>query len=387
MGYEAYVIKYSVRVTFTKRYLRELDVLGMRSAWKGFRGHSEYLMLNAQFFRLGQQRNWKSMSLNSLVREYQSRFIHPSEWACFPRKLLHFYDGGILPDNFDPSMPDSTSVLSSEISNWYQQVRDDLVEKVRLAHPAFIESPLAPELEVSGAEDALDLAALVFSCADCLKGTYHMGAALVGWDNILTHICSSALSRWHGTLNWSEKGHASALALMELVGKDPRTTTAEDMDKLDARFFCEGCEYTNSTGVKWRKALKWRECLTHVLCCVKPGHDDTPQTWLLLSEEAAQSVKLREGPYPLRNRPIWGCGLCTKHLETPEEHAAVVNHITTEHVDEVGAIAELEIGRDLVYFPNLFTDFLEKPSWPYKLYPSHTMSQTPSKEEIICKLR
>ncbi|RXW12623.1 hypothetical protein EST38_g13230 [Candolleomyces aberdarensis] len=337
MGYEAYVIKYSTRVTFAKGCLRDLDVLGMRSSQKGFRGHFESLVHNAQLFRLGRQRSWRWTSLNSLLKGYQSKSIHPSEWAHFPQHLLHSWGGGILPDDFDPSMPDSTSVLSSELSNWYQKVREDLAEKLQLAYPAVLESPVAPELEVSTAEAAFDLAAVVFSCASCLKATYHLGTALVGWDNILAHICSSKLgsSKWHGTLHWSEKGHASALALMELVGKDPRTTTAEDMDKLDARFFCGNCEYTDFTGVQWKKALKWRECLTHVLYCVKPGHDDNPQTWLLLSEEA------------------------------------------TQHADEVD-IAELEIGRDLVYFPNLFTRYFERPN---------TMFQTLSKEEIIWKLR
>ncbi|RXW14415.1 hypothetical protein EST38_g11435 [Candolleomyces aberdarensis] len=362
----------------------------MRSSQKGFRWHFKTLMGNAKSIHLDQQRERRWTALNSLVKGYQSKSIHPSEWAHFPRQLLHSWDGGILPKNFDPSMPDSTSVLVSELSNWYQKVRDDLVEKVRLAYPTFVESPVAPELEFSRAEAALDLAVVVLSCANCLKGTHHLGAALVGWDNILTHICSSSTnpSKWHGTLHWSERGHASALALVELVGKDPRTTTAEDMDKLDARFFCGYCEYTDFTGVRWRKALKWRECLTHVLYCVKPGHDDTPQTWLLLSEEAAQSVKAREKPYPLRNRPTWGCGLCTKHLETPEEYAAVVNHITTEfvsfqsthhfvpqnpsisrHADDVDTIAELEIGHELVCFPNLFTKYLEKPKLVLQVLP------------------
>lgn len=157
-------------------------------------------------------------------------------------------------------MPDSATVLASDLATWYGKLRNDLVENVRRAWPSFIGDG---DGDGDGAEPALDLAAIVFSCANCSKGTHHLGAALVGWDNILTHICSSNThpTKWHGELRLSEKGHASALALMKLVRRDPQTTAAKDMDKLDARFSCGNCECTDFLGAKWGKALTWRECV------------------------------------------------------------------------------------------------------------------------------
>ncbi|KAJ2919391.1 hypothetical protein MD484_g1034, partial [Candolleomyces efflorescens] len=349
MGYEPRVIQEAIQSTFNDTSYASRSQFRLGTSRKVFRYHFNILASNAETIYIDQFYKQRRAACRSLVTEYQIREVHPSKWTHVPRQLLFHCNGGILPHNFDPTLPDSTTVLTSRLTAWYGELHAGLVDNARSAQPSFVG-------DGDGADVALDLAAIVFSCANCLKGTHHIGAALVGWDNILAHICSSDANpaKWHGTLHWSNQGHASALALMELVGKDPLTTTAKDMDKLDARFYCGNCECKGSIEARRVKVLTWRECLTHVLYRVKPGHHNVPQTWFLLSEEATQAVKLREGPYPLRSKPIWGCGRCAKHLETPDEYGAVVAHITEEHNVDVSDIAELEIGHDLVYFPNIF---------------------------------
>lgn len=49
--------------------------------------------------------------------------------------------------------------------------------------------------------------------------------------------------------------------LVQAVGSDPSTFTAEDMDKLDARFYCDGCSAVRLGGEVF--ARSWRNCVSY----------------------------------------------------------------------------------------------------------------------------
>lgn len=57
----------------------------------------------------------------------------------------------------------------------------------------------------------------------------------------------------------------------------------------------------------------------------RPEHG--PFEWLLLTEAAATSVKLREPQYPRLNQSIWTCARCTLSVDTFFTHAEVHEHL------------------------------------------------------------
>lgn len=87
----------------------------------------------------------------------------------------------------------------------------------------------------------------------------------IGWDEAraylhwcsgytATDMCSQEIVQFDGG------GAATVAAIAGLVGLDPATTTAVELDALDTRFMCTTC-----TGIR-RQALPWHDCVR--LCFV-----------------------------------------------------------------------------------------------------------------------
>jgi hypothetical protein len=142
-------------------------------------------------------------------------------------------------------------------------------------------------------------------------------------------------------------GAATVAAIAKLLGLDPDTTTAAQMDAVDARFMCKTC-----LGVR-RQALPWRECVRLVLFIhirkrplslfpILHGqvlHDveksgiltalHSVPSWTILSHLATADVQQREEPADYSSIANWACMLCRHHFPGAgtQLHDWMQNHI------------------------------------------------------------
>ncbi|KAF7341704.1 F-box domain-containing protein [Mycena sanguinolenta] len=120
--------------------------------------------------------------------------------------------------------------------------------------------------------------------------------------------------------------HASTVAagLAMLLGMDPETTTAADMDNANERFMCAICPLASQGR---RRVMRWRDCVSHVGSNPPPSHD--VPSWLRLSPVAVADVRRREEPDDYSRIYGWSCTLCNEHTFSYEY--SLKNHIRTEH--------------------------------------------------------
>lgn len=126
--------------------------------------------------------------------------------------------------------------------------------------------------------DPLDLASTVFACDTCFeKEPLHYPA-------VLAHRCSwsafflfskksednleAVAQEVCGHCRWSSRSleinvmHARAVAVMRACGQDPWRATAEDMDLLDIRLYCNVCEASRKPR-SGRKIMTWRAAVRY----------------------------------------------------------------------------------------------------------------------------
>lgn len=124
--------------------------------------------------------------------------------------------------------------------------------------------------------DVLELATSVFSCPPCEAEAKapSEASALVGWKELKNHLyCTTSKekisastsqdktgnSRLEIPLRADKAGTKDAISLLKMLGLDPSTTTAGQLDALDPRFLCLCCPREVSKGIAGRKAMGWRE--------------------------------------------------------------------------------------------------------------------------------
>lgn len=179
------------------------------------------------------------------------RNVHPSQWRYFPRRLMIF---GRQPF----TQITSSSELKSILRKWRLKIRDQLTAEL---------PRLLGDENNDTMRTRLNLACSIFFCKFCFnpgKLTRNIGASLVGLDGVHTHICTTYTDCPKAGFNikFSLEGHQTARDLLALSQLDPLTTTARDMDALDARFLCKNCD---SSRPRYRQALTWRECVRRVV--------------------------------------------------------------------------------------------------------------------------
>ncbi|KAI0070330.1 hypothetical protein K474DRAFT_1670181 [Panus rudis PR-1116 ss-1] len=125
--------------------------------------------------------------------------------------------------------------------------------------------------------------------------------------------------------------------LLELCGKDPLATTAEEMDKCDIRFRCNRCPrryrglLTGSQQIfTWRSLIfdhsrETRQSHIQEFAVVHP--QDAEQVAPLEAAIRAKSLADKQK----RVRMIWYCSLCPKDNNWRSTHDEVVKHIQTSH--------------------------------------------------------
>ncbi|EDR07646.1 uncharacterized protein LACBIDRAFT_327520 [Laccaria bicolor S238N-H82] len=176
----------------------------------------------------------------------------------------------------------------------------------------------------------LDLAANVFICASCESEddcTRRRTSILIGLENLRAHFkCIDPQCEFR----FSISGRAVALALLDLLGMDPKTVTVSILDARDARFFCEGCDVSWKRGVLGRQPLTWRECISHVIEMENTNSHHSITSWALLTAEATECIKRHEQPFPSPECDIWCCYHCPEHYDDATTKANAFRHAKDE---------------------------------------------------------
>ncbi|KAJ7272404.1 hypothetical protein C8J57DRAFT_1715798 [Mycena rebaudengoi] len=144
----------------------------------------------------------------------------------------------------------------------------------------------------------------------------------IGWDG-----ARAWCHRREGDVEFDPQGSMAAAALAVLLGLDPETVTAAEMDEANARFLCGTCP-PESKGQ--RRARGWRYCVFHASSSDAATHSAT--NWLLLSPAAAADVRRREEPDDYSVLCVWSCTLCTLFIPSLlQTQSSVRDHLRAKH--------------------------------------------------------
>ncbi|EAU88880.2 hypothetical protein CC1G_12651 [Coprinopsis cinerea okayama7 len=309
------------------------------------------------------------------VYQDYKKTLKPEKWAYLPPEDVVSYedifndyihqDG--IEDLKELAIEEANAQLPQIIAEWIYQRRLELYELIPGVEmpqdpPEENEEGLSPE-EIEKREkereetkkqtltvlmdQRMSLATSVFSCHSCKSGR-HAALAIIGWDAACAHICGSHPSYFHTTWEFCSVGYAAAANIIRSLGLNPETATPEDLDKIDARFFCGNCPVTLHRKLRGRKAYTWRECVSHAVE-KEEDHSHAIPAWLRLSDEATQFVKRQETQPPLYRKANWGCNHCPEHLEKP-----VMRKEAIEHVKKAHSIETPVQGTDFIDFINRF---------------------------------
>ncbi|KAJ7891925.1 hypothetical protein B0H14DRAFT_3428351 [Mycena olivaceomarginata] len=284
--------------------------------WHRARPDIVALIINAQTERLESERKWRIRHRQrSIVATVQLTLRTPVTGSprCFHRSLS------------SATTPESSPRLLTVPSSWTHgawKCRRLLVSFLPAADAA------RPDLRL------LARATSVFRVqkpSDLAMPTPFWTA--IGWDEAraylhwcsgytATDMCSQEIVQFDGG------GAATVAAIAGLVGLDPATTTAVELDALDTRFMCTTC-----TGIR-RQALPWHDCVLHDV--ERIGHSTAPHSvpsWALLSHLATADARRREEAEDYSSVRNWACMLCHNHAPGvgTETHNYMKYHIRTMH--------------------------------------------------------
>lgn len=203
---------------------------------------------------------------------------------------------------------------------------------------------------VRGGPDILDLAVAVFSCSRCDGPMY--GFAGISLHRCLAGIRRRCLPKWD-LLQFQDSGAQIISALLEAIGKDPRRTTIDEMDTLDARFVSSYSKlYNRHRGniiyrvFTWRRTVRttsstWRfkdiNIYDKIYDQVVGSYSDhvtkahaKPSNWRMLTQEElvtyqSQEIVMIQAVDAWAHR--WSCGRCTEYLDTWDTKLVVRSHL------------------------------------------------------------
>jgi hypothetical protein len=175
---------------------------------------------------------------------------------------------------------------------------------------------------------------------------------VIGWDQARAHLhCFHQPPEWRhpgdGLVEFNPRGSAVAAELAVLLGLDPKTVTAAEMDATDARFVCGVCPpetHGRRRPLTWRDCVRFPvhfgfECIAHICRSqvVHGGSNATPAShgppsWIVLSPLAAADVRRREEPEDYSDAHVWSCTLCNDYLPSLGYHRDVKEHIVLKCV-------------------------------------------------------
>ncbi|KAJ7434319.1 hypothetical protein B0H11DRAFT_2372831 [Mycena galericulata] len=297
------------------KYLGQIQRLTSKR-WNKIRPYIVAMVEQANEFRLAR-------SANNCCNVYIARSRHRAETRMLPpphaiysfpplEQLLN--DPSFEPlDPEDPRLHAALTEAAAFVDSWCAENQALLTS---LLPDSRLDSRYPPD------PNPLARATSIFRCPARVR----TGIA-IGWEEARTHL------HWFRgrppmdtrTVEFCERGSATAHTLATLLDMDPETVTAAVMGEANARFVCGHCP-------PGRDALRWRECVLHDV-----AENDrnlashfTP-SWLLLSPLATLDVHRREGQDNYSALLTWSCGLCDAHFPQCTTYTIALRHARSDH--------------------------------------------------------
>ncbi|KAJ6473108.1 hypothetical protein C8R45DRAFT_1012259 [Mycena sanguinolenta] len=352
--------------------------------WNKARPHVLPLVAAARAYRLERERALLVANRTAAVgvaTSYVLRTAPPTTWPYAPpyhtiealpqlQALIHDPSDTPLPDD-DPRLAHALLSLPAFVEAWRSEKRALLASLLpRPTGCASASASTKPEPDL----DRLGLATSVFTCLGSWVGAMSVtaGRSLIGWAGAGAHLrCRSLRSFWDRRVHFASEGAEAAAALVRLVGLNPDTATAGQMDEfcggelhtgagagkgagggadLDRRFVCMLCPVEVHRGMHGRRAMRWRECVQHTIERTRMNGGDAAHlgaapAWALLTDAAVDDLRRRERGDPVVFDDAWACTLCTAHYEGRTTRAQVVEHVRVVH-----QIREPLVGTHFMYF-------------------------------------
>ncbi|KAJ7713700.1 hypothetical protein DFH07DRAFT_785892 [Mycena maculata] len=327
--------------------------------WNKARPHVVPLVGVARSERLRRERKELVDSRTSAVTEAASHVLRtapPKTWAYVPPfYTIHTFAPlrTLIDDPSDARLTSQDARLADALVGL-----PAFVEAWRAEKRALLASLLPPAVDADVATPAdvrrLELATSVFTCLGSWVGgmTVTAGRSLIGWEGAGAHLRCRSLARfWDHRPHYAPEGAAAARELVRLVGLDPETTTAAEMDRLcgdgregngEKRFFA-CCVRQRGT-----RMLMYDGQVQHTIKCTRiPGFvPHAAPAWALLTDAGVEDVRRREQPDPVQFDTTWMCIICTGHYE---ERVQLYDAIA--HVRDVHGIRSPEEGLHYMHFP------------------------------------
>lgn len=237
-----------------------MDLTGFPEAFREIRPRLEERVISRKIDRLKQERR---KLLESLYMDYQQT-LEPDSWQYLPPStfvttITGFSDflNAKYDTRGDVALEYAMTLFPDPITVWTKAQKERIADLVR---PSSVKS--SDEEALESKMQHLELATSIMRCEDC-KFRSTRGLALVGWENILRHICLEVGPQYNScqAIEVDEGACAAAASLVCCLGLDPKTTTIKDMDERDARFLCGNCISETSRGITGLKVYTWMECV------------------------------------------------------------------------------------------------------------------------------
>lgn len=189
--------------------------------------------------------------------------LKPKLWQQFPSSS-GLLDCGI----FDPLIndPSDSELTIVDCDNILVQLATYLVEhreqKIRRSGGLFFPTDDSCADDVNILLSKFALATSVFSCEACTEKCEDVGMCFMGWNQVSMHILDPGkASTTAYSVVLSTLGSQVASSLIELLGLDPLTASADDVDQQNAMFVCSTWHVHRFRGAYGCKVFKWRECV------------------------------------------------------------------------------------------------------------------------------
>ncbi|KAF5315850.1 hypothetical protein D9611_005055 [Ephemerocybe angulata] len=356
-------------------YFRSVEISRMTP--KLLEKHKAELITKIEGHKRERMKRERRTVVDQFYLDYK-RTLKPEEWAFLPPSDVVAYDDHFsefinqdtLDKGEDLKLEPAKERLPTLISDWLFNRQKELYENLPgVTMPpeevefteAELEGLSQEEIEKKTEEvrkdkkvalkvamdERMKRATAVFSCTSCKAGR-HSGLAVIGWDSACVHMCGSYSHYFHMGWEFCSVGYAAAASLVRQLGLDPDTATPEEVDALDARFFCGNCPVKTHKKVQGRKAYTWRECVMHAVE-KEEDHTHAIPAWMLMSKEATSFVRAHEIPYPCPQRLNWSCNHCSEHVE-----AGLALKAAKAHVKEAHSIENPVVDVDVIYMKNRY---------------------------------
>lgn len=250
------------------------------AAWKRIKPKAERFVEELNRQRLEREEDPIKGSRRSAFRERYSTF--KSSYDEFPKTLVpseRFFfktHEGIKDaieaegtSTFSTLLDDAFSELPDYLNKWRNEQK---IKLTRIVLESRTGSGIVVDLQTAEEQAVLSLATSVFATCGYGHSFTHDDDTVHWIDSIGEHIGKKFFhTPWRkSAMPYEETQCIRVLPnlvdhikmLVQAVGLDPDTSTIEDMDKVNARFYCDDCSFLAPSTELF--ARNWRNCVSHI---------------------------------------------------------------------------------------------------------------------------